>query len=559
MENNTSDIARFVQSEVDRLISKRLLLDGKASPNFKRKMIETLIDGAQGMFRWVEMSLEALKRIKFLPDFKRALGQLPSELSGLYDIIYAQIDQTETHGRDVAVQTLKWLLCAQRLLSAEELVAAVYKVDEDMSSDSDEGSESENEQLQSPENDILRLCRNLVVFDSEQAIFRFAHQSVREYLLKRPHYTATEQHALVTERCLDVYLTDSLHGSIARKMERQNDALKPYAEVYWPVHYKNVGKHRSNELETRISRFTGGVEGRSLPYVQWISDIRCKYGDLRGWNVNKRLGLDWDDRLGYRILVAASRPDTLLAAASAFGILSFFEGPELSLTDWNQCQTLKNAKFSLLSIAAREGHYHLARLLLDKGAHVNARDRYHENALAAASYEGHDHIVQLLLDNGAEINSQSEDYGNALQAASSKGHGHTVLLLLDQGADVNTQGTSNEPALQVASSEGHDNIVHVLLDRGADVNAQGGYYGSALQAASHTGHDGIVRELLDRGADVNAQCGRYWNALQAASRRGHERIVRMLLDRGADVDGHTLRAASSGSHDHIVQLLLVYV
>lgn len=83
MENNSNDIARFVQLEVDRLISKRLLLDGKVSLKLKRKMVETLTNGAQGMFRWVQMSLEALKRIKFLPDFKKALGQLPSELSGL--------------------------------------------------------------------------------------------------------------------------------------------------------------------------------------------------------------------------------------------------------------------------------------------------------------------------------------------------------------------------------------------------------------------------------------------------------------------------------------------
>ena len=87
------------------------------------------------MFRWVEMSLEALSRIKYAPDFKEALGKLPVKLSGLYDIIHEQIDQTENHGRSVAIMTLTWLLCAQRLLSAEELMAAVYNV----------GSESESE------------------------------------------------------------------------------------------------------------------------------------------------------------------------------------------------------------------------------------------------------------------------------------------------------------------------------------------------------------------------------------------------------------------------------
>lgn len=219
---------------MDRLISKKLLLDGKISAKLRGKIIETLANGAQGMFRWVEMSLEALKQTKFNKDFKKALGRLPSGLSGLYEIIHTQIYQTEIYGRDVAIITLKWLLCAQCLLSVDELIAAisvVYEDDTEPSSDSDD-DELRSEQVPSPEDDIIRLCRNLVIMDSEQKVFRFAHQSVREYLLSRPEYTVVEQHALATERCLDVYLAESWPGSITPKMVQQNHILKPYAKVY---------------------------------------------------------------------------------------------------------------------------------------------------------------------------------------------------------------------------------------------------------------------------------------------------------------------------------------
>ena len=406
MENNKNDIARFVQSEVDCLVSKRLLLDGKVSPKFKCKIVETLTNGAQGMFRWVEMSLEALKRIKFLPDFKKALGQLPSELSGLYDIIHAQIDQTEALGRSVAVQTLKWLLCAQRLLSAEELIAAVYQVEEEISSDSDEDYELRSEQLRSPENDILRLCRNLVVFDSEQQSFRFAHQSVREYLLKQAQYAAAEQHTLATERCLDVYLTEWLEDSVARTMEEQNKIFRHYAEVYWLVHYKHVEDCASSELEKKVSRFTRQIQGTSLPYVQWISDIRREYAPCKyGLRVNERLGLSGDDRLGFRILFAASRPDTILAAASAFGIISLLKGHEVASTDWNQRQKSIHENHSLLSFAAIEGHDQVIQLLLDYGADVNAQGGIYGNALQAAAYLENSQIVQMLLDHGADVNA----------------------------------------------------------------------------------------------------------------------------------------------------------
>ncbi|CAD6579294.1 MAG: hypothetical protein ASARMPREDX12_009118 [Alectoria sarmentosa] len=569
VENNGSDIARFVQLEVDRLISKRLLLDGKVSLKLKRKMVEDLTNGAQGMFRWVQMSLEALKRIKFLPDFKKSLGQLPSELSGLYDIIHAQIDQTEAHGRDVAVQTLKWLLCAQRLLSAKELIAAVHQVDEDIATDSDGDSELESEQLRSPENDILRLCRNFVVFDFEQQSFRFAHQSVREYLLKQAQYTAAEQHTLATGRCLDVYLTEGLEGSVARKTEEQNEIFKHYAEVYWPVHYKHVENCASRELEEKVSRFTWPIQVTSLPYVQWILDIRreyarCEYGET----VNRRLGLSGEDRLGFRILSAASRPDTILAAASAFGITSFLKGHEVASTDWNQCQELNDGIHSLLSIAAIEGHDQVTQLLLEYGADVNAQGGTYENALQAACTRNNNHIVvQMLLDHGTDVNAQGEKYGNALQTASRIGNNNHIVvqMLLDHETDVNAQGGSYENALQAASYENNYHIVvQMLLDHDVDINIQGGYFGNALQAASaeHNNHT-VVQMLLDHGVNVNVQDGYYGNALQAASLEENNRIVvQILLEKGVDVNAqggdyrNALQAASFEGHDQIVRMLL---
>ena len=259
------------------------------------------------MFRWVEMSLEALSRIKYAADFKARLGQLPAKLSGLYQIIYDQIDETETYGRDVAIKTLKWLLCAQRLLSIEELLAAVYVVGIDSASDSDSGDESE--QAGYPENDILRLCRNLVVLDSERKTFRFAHQSVREYLLGMSEYSSVEQHALATERCLDVYLPQPSLGSSTPNAMQQTNLLKDYAQVYWPVHYKHIEDSELAEIEEKMSCFL--IQGsRTSPfYKSWVSSFQSKYGDKVPWTLNVSLGLESSDRLSYRLFSATSRPE----------------------------------------------------------------------------------------------------------------------------------------------------------------------------------------------------------------------------------------------------------
>ncbi|ETW80633.1 hypothetical protein HETIRDRAFT_233267, partial [Heterobasidion irregulare TC 32-1] len=87
----------------------------------------------------------------------------------------------------------------------------------------------------------------------------------------------------------------------------------------------------------------------------------------------------------------------------------------------------------------------------------------------AASHSGHEAIARLLLDRGAEVNAQEGEYGNALQAASCFGRD---VMLLEKGAEVDARRGNGGFALQAASQGGHETVVKLLLDRGAEVNAQ---------------------------------------------------------------------------------------
>ncbi|KAJ5536372.1 hypothetical protein N7513_009558 [Penicillium frequentans] len=157
------------------------------------------------------------------------------------------------------------------------------------------------------------------------------------------------------------------------------------------------------------------------------------------------------------------------------------------------------------------------------------------NSLLDAAGFGDATAVRLLLDKGADVNAQGGGYGNALQAASVGDHEEMVQLLLEKGVDVNEQGGGYGNALQAASLGGHEEVVQLLLEKGADINAHGGEYSSALQAASVRGHEEVVHLLLEKGADVNAQGGLYGNALQAALLGNQEKVLQMLLDQGACV------------------------
>ena len=259
---------------------------------------------------------------------------------------------------------------------------------------------------------------------------------------------------------------------------------------------------------------------------------------------------------GVAVAVDGNRLDTLrlLLAAGA--------DPNLPKAGLNP-KSHDHPRFTPLYSAASLGHLEMVKLLIEKGANINAKvEDYFGNALQAASYLGHDKVVQILLDRGGDINAQGGMCSNALLAASSGGLDKVVQILLDKGADFNAQGGLYGNALQAASSGGHDKVVQILLDRGADIDAQGGYFSSALQAASSRGHDKVVQILLDRGADINAQAEfLFCDALQVASSGGHDKVVQILLDRGANINaqggyfGSALQAASSGGRDKVVQIL----
>jgi ankyrin repeat protein len=204
----------------------------------------------------------------------------------------------------------------------------------------------------------------------------------------------------------------------------------------------------------------------------------------------------------------------------------------------------------------------MVKLLLEKGADVNAQGGIYGNALHAAAGNGKRAVVKLLLNEGADVDSQGEMYGFALYAAAESSDYETVEMLLKKGANINAQGGYYGYALQAAAACGRDKDVELLLLQGADSNAQGGYFGNALQTAAMLGRNDIVKSLLKQGADVNAQGGPCGNALCAAVIESQAAAVRTLLQNGADVNskieiyGNALQAAMMERHEGIAELLV---
>jgi len=94
-----------------------------------------------------------------------------------------------------------------------------------------------------------------------------------------------------------------------------------------------------------------------------------------------------------------------------------------------------------LHYAAAWGHLAIVRLLLDRGANINSRDKHKSTPFIAAAEHGHISIVRELLDRGANINARDSSGFTALMRAARGGHVEVVKLLLERGA--NNTGLAN--------------------------------------------------------------------------------------------------------------------
>jgi ankyrin repeat protein len=167
--------------------------------------------------------------------------------------------------------------------------------------------------------------------------------------------------------------------------------------------------------------------------------------------------------------------------------------------------------------------------------------------LTIVSSLGHNEVVKMLLDKGADVNAQGGDYGNALQAASARGYEQVVETLLDKGADVNKQGGLYSNALNAAAVESHIATLELLLKNSADVSRHDSQRKSVLHHATNSADCrlSLVELLLSKGAPANTIDIENMTPLHYSVKFGHKCIVRLLLDNGVSVDTRVYRKSWS--------------
>jgi ankyrin repeat protein/outer membrane lipoprotein-sorting protein len=207
---------------------------------------------------------------------------------------------------------------------------------------------------------------------------------------------------------------------------------------------------------------------------------------------------------------------------------------------------------------ADQGHLNAVRILLDRGAAINAKANDDDTALMMAVSNNRADVVKLLLDRGADMGDMD---GHTLLLLAiygsdyNKPNGDVVKLLLERGAHVNVTDEHGETPLLLAAKYGNAEIIESLIAHGADVNARDKDGWTPLMWVCH---GDMARILLGHGGRVNVHDNIGQTPLIDAARFGASGVVRALLEYGADVnarekDGTT--ALSYALHKHYLDIV----
>lgn len=143
------------------------------------------------------------------------------------------------------------------------------------------------------------------------------------------------------------------------------------------------------------------------------------------------------------------------------------------------------------------GDLERAKAFLDKEPDAIRKDNLGWTLLHAAAYSGNVELVKLLLSRGAMVDAiATTKYKNTpLQTAMLTGQGAVARVLVEAGADVNHKQWEGFTVLMDAARQGDRDLVRFFIKHGADVNVRTIRGETPVLSAQSHGHPEIAAEL----------------------------------------------------------------
>eukprot|EP01112_Ceratiomyxa_fruticulosa_P008045 TRINITY_DN2086_c0_g2_i1.p1 TRINITY_DN2086_c0_g2~~TRINITY_DN2086_c0_g2_i1.p1 ORF type:complete len:604 (-),score=99.20 TRINITY_DN2086_c0_g2_i1:63-1874(-) len=224
-----------------------------------------------------------------------------------------------------------------------------------------------------------------------------------------------------------------------------------------------------------------------------------------------------------------------------------------------------------LHFCCQSGNSLVLKLLIKRGANIEAKDKDDHTPLHYAAQSGKTEIVNTLIENGANIEAKDKDLFMPLHTAASFGQTELVKILLECGANIESRAGFQRTPLHHSIRAGHTETVKFLLDHGANIEAKNSTGSTPLHVAAEFAKIRAVKTIFEQETTFNGNLYAHHNqdgltkALQPLQNVADEEqlaIAKILISKGAriestDKDGSTplFFAAKQGDLEMLTFLL----
>ena len=214
--------------------------------------------------------------------------------------------------------------------------------------------------------------------------------------------------------------------------------------------------------------------------------LAARIGDIASAKLLLAAGADINDKtaVGMSVLVTAA-----FSGQREFAVFALDQGANPSGDD---------AGYSALHSAVLRRDIELAKVLVQRGANVNARQRagspsrryntfaFDKFMVGATPYvlatrSAQLDMMTLLVASGADVNAALDDGTSPVMTAAQRIRGirvsekqslSAIELALQQGSKIDTSDREGDTALHIAAARRQDTVIEFLVGKGADVNAK---------------------------------------------------------------------------------------
>ncbi|CUS07292.1 unnamed protein product [Tuber aestivum] len=539
------DVAKDIELYISREIGRNRKLK-RLSSYIKDQIIDALVKGALGMFRWARCCLDQISKLRTDKAIKSALKSLPPTLDETYERILCNIADED---RELALTVFRFLVCGDRSLTLSEIREGLAT--EIGSKRMDLDNRLNNEE------DILDICGGLVD-RNEMNIAGLAHFSVREYLVSPNlakgkasfyHITETLGNTELAKVAYTYLLLDDLNTGPCSTVAEFNLRLKEYPLFLYAARHgwKHVLKYKYGSdkiLDALLAQFYS--DDNNPNFVSWR---QAQFSD-------SEILTDYLD--------PSKSSTATLYYASKDGLWQLINGIISAGTDVNHSG---GPGATPLGAAARYGHLKTVKVLLEHGA--NATQSPRNDPMRSAAVHGHADCVKALIEAGGTSDDPDIGlYGASIFGAVVWGHEEVFNTILC--AEYYTKLEDNKPlrlTMYHAAQEGFDWAAQMLIEKygyriicddnefllrtlkviaehsrirtlqcilqrqeARVILSRADFFAPVLEGAVYYGHAKMV-ELLLRNKMESSELG---VSFHLAIAKGYPMIGKMLLGEGAD-------------------------